>query len=449
MKPIALLFVTSVVALDSSRRLSSDDYDKSKEPIADVNLIRLAISMALVLVLGSLAAGAGIGGGGLFVPLYWLVLGAGAKGAVPLSKATILGGAIGNFVAVGFMQHPNANRPLIDYEAATFMQSGELLGVIFGVVANLILPEIVIIVFLALVLSYNTRRTLKKGFQTRIQETQAKEECKEEVEDPPPPRAKKDPAVDRVLRDEATQFPLWAWGQLVPMTVFLFVHSYLKRHVFTPCAKWNLDERDGEPGGFAGGVFWLWYLLPVPVYAGFMCFTSIILKRRSARRHALGDAYPTLPNDLSWDDGMLRKFPTVSLLAGFTAGLLGIGGGMIIGPLFLEIGMEPQVGTSTCAFMILFTATSGVILYLFSGNLGWQLAVCCVFFGFISGQLGQHGVNWILKKTGRPSYVIFLLAGIVGSACAAMTMSGAHSVIMDLHHNRDIIYVGLSEFKCH
>lgn len=423
-----------------------DDYDKSKEPIADVDLTRLAISMALVLVLGSLAAGAGIGGGGLFVPLYWLVLGAGPKGAVPLSKATILGGAIGNFVSVGFMKHPKADRPLIDYEAATFMQSGELLGVVFGVLANLMLPEIVIIVFLALILTHNTRRTLRKGFQTRAKETQAKDESKE-VEDPV--FAKKGPAVDRVLDDEATQFPLWAWGQLVPMTLFLFVYSYLKRDVFTPCAKWNIEERDGEPRGFAGGIFWLWYLLPVPVYAGFMYYTSILLKRRSARRQALGDAYPTLPNDLSWDDAMLRKFPTVSLLAGFTAGLLGIGGGMIIGPLFLEIGMEPQVGTSTCAFMILFTATSGVILYLFSGNLGWQLAVCCVSFGFVSGQLGQHGVNWILKKTGRPSYVIFLLAGIVGSACAAMTASGAHSVVMDLRHNRDIFYVGLSEFRCH
>lgn len=45
------------------------------------------------------------------------------------------------------------------------------------------------------------------------------------------------------------------------------------------------------------------------------------------------------------------------------AGLLGIGGGMVIGPLFIEIGMQPQVGTASCAFMILWTATSGVIQY--------------------------------------------------------------------------------------
>ena len=82
----------------------------------------LIASTLLLLVLGSLAAGAGIGGGGLFVPIYAFILGIGAKAAVPLSKATILGAAIGNFMILAFKKHPNADRPIIDYEASTFMQ---------------------------------------------------------------------------------------------------------------------------------------------------------------------------------------------------------------------------------------------------------------------------------------------------------------------------------------
>ena len=46
---------------------------------------------------------------------------------------------------------------------------------------------------------------------------------------------------------------------------------------------------------------------------------------------------------MQWDGATLRRFPKTALLAGVTAGLLGIGGGMVIGPLFLAIGMEPQV----------------------------------------------------------------------------------------------------------
>ena len=74
------------------------------------------------------------------MPIYAILLDVGAKPAVPLSKCTILGAAIGNFVSIGFGKHPNADRPLIDYETSTFMQAGELMGVTFGVLLNLLLP---------------------------------------------------------------------------------------------------------------------------------------------------------------------------------------------------------------------------------------------------------------------------------------------------------------------
>merc|ERR1719460_1157264 len=93
--------------------------------------------------------------------------------AVPLSKATILGGAVGNFISIGPSRHPKAKRPMIDYESSAFMQSGELLGVVFGVLLNNLLPAIAIVVFLLMILSYNAYKTIKKAFATRAKETKA------------------------------------------------------------------------------------------------------------------------------------------------------------------------------------------------------------------------------------------------------------------------------------
>lgn len=162
------------------RRLGGDSspYDGAVATLSELwdkdgGPVRLLVSAGLVLVLGSLAAGAGVGGGGLFVPIYWLVLGAGPKGAVPLSKATILGGAVGNFLSLGFQRHPKADRPMIDYEASTFMQSGELLGVVFGVLLNKLLPAILIILFLIAILGWNAFRTIKKARVLRAKETAA------------------------------------------------------------------------------------------------------------------------------------------------------------------------------------------------------------------------------------------------------------------------------------
>lgn len=91
------------------------------------------------------------------------MLGVGAKAAVPLSNCTILGAAIGNFVSIGWARHPLTARPLIDYETSTLVQAGQLLGVVFGVLLNFLLPELLIVLFLVALLSYAAVRTLRKG----------------------------------------------------------------------------------------------------------------------------------------------------------------------------------------------------------------------------------------------------------------------------------------------
>mmetsp|Transcript_47792 Transcript_47792/g.108446 ORF Transcript_47792/g.108446 Transcript_47792/m.108446 type:complete len:330 (+) Transcript_47792:478-1467(+) len=109
------------------------------------------------------------------------------------------------------------------------------------------------------------------------------------------------------------------------------------------------------------------------------------------QREAAGYLY--LDTDIQFTKEQLGKFPVTAVNAGLAAGLLGIGGGMVIGPLFIEIGMQPQVGTSSCAYMILWTAVSGVVQYYYAGKLGWQFMLFFMAFGFISGQIGQRMVS--------------------------------------------------------
>lgn len=526
------------------RRLGeSHVYDPVKGSLfesEDFDVWMLAIVTVLVIGLGSLAAGAGIGGGGLFVPLFAFVLGVGAKAAVPMSKATILGGALGNMMSLAFARHPDPdkNRPLIDYEASTFMQSGELLGVVFGVLLNLILPEIMIIVFLAVLLSFNAYKTLQKGvakYKDESKKMAAKEakEAKQAV-DPsssleagvssekvqktpshdidvlaqnPSAMMAKDadvsegetpstqdssdgrgksvgspslelesfsksqtPAISngqegnsldqqvshecvkvdtdlavseelkRLLEEDGAQFPLWAWAMLAPMTIFTVLYAIGKKSLVSTCGP---------------AAYWLWYLSPVPVLGAFMYATGRLLKRRHSARvkagyvfHGDGEDSPDY-RDLKWTDETLRKFPLIAVLAGVAAGLLGIGGGMVIGPLFIQLDMQPKVGSSSCAFMILWTAASGVVQYAFAGKIGWEFIAYGVVVGFVSGQIGQRGVDRMLKKSGRPSYVIFLLGGIVLVACIAMTCTGTYKFIKGVVEGDDLFLFDTYDLECH
>lgn len=57
-----------------------------------------------------LASGGGIGGGGMLVPIYILVMGFLPKHAIPLSNVTVFGGAVANTWWNGGRRHPAADR---------------------------------------------------------------------------------------------------------------------------------------------------------------------------------------------------------------------------------------------------------------------------------------------------------------------------------------------------
>jgi uncharacterized membrane protein YfcA len=72
----------------------------------------------------------------------------------------------------------------------------------------------------------------------------------------------------------------------------------------------------------------------------------------------------------------------MTFLAGLLAGLVGIGGGMVLGPLLLEIGMIPQVSSVSAALMVCFAASAAAVQYLMLGvyPLGYTL-----LYGSVAG----------------------------------------------------------------
>ena len=139
----AVWAVGSALAESARRLAEADGDDHMNDPLFtndDIEPWRIAVTSLLCWVVTSLAVAAGIGGGGLLVPLYAFVLGLGPQYAVPVSKATIFGVAVGNVFFIAREKHPVANRPLIDYNTAVFMQGGELMGVVVAVLVRVPRP---------------------------------------------------------------------------------------------------------------------------------------------------------------------------------------------------------------------------------------------------------------------------------------------------------------------
>mmetsp|Transcript_20529 Transcript_20529/g.26572 ORF Transcript_20529/g.26572 Transcript_20529/m.26572 type:complete len:471 (+) Transcript_20529:59-1471(+) len=446
----------SVLGGFSTQRILADTTNAVLEKGVFGTTWQIALSSILCVILGALATSAGIGGGGLFVPLYAYVLGTGVKFGVPVSKATIFGGSIGKYLGTAFMKHPTQNRPVVNYNLVAAMQPWELLGTIFGVFFNVLFPELVIVILLVLVLGFSAKKTLVKGKRLWDKESKALKEkgmvknqsqvtladsSSDRSESPPngtedvgsgpsgmeetkeesgrgvvqPLDVEKHivPEIRAEMEKEAKTFPVWNLAILAVMTVFIIIYSLVKKGVI------------GDLKGCTAG-YWAWYFVPVPFFVGLSAF--VIYKLNQDYQHKKQINWEYQPGDLQWDPKTQKKMPVVGFVAGVCASLVGIGGGMVTGPLFLELGLNPKVSSSSSAFMILFTGMSSVVQYLTIGYLPLDFALWFIFMGFLGAQLGHHSVKKILEKTGRDSLICFLLGGIIAVSVVIMFISGVISI---------------------
>lgn len=103
---------------------------------------------------------------------------------------------------------------------------------------------------------------------------------------------------------------------------------------------------------------------------------------------------------------------------GFLSGLFGVGGGFLMTPLLIFIGIPPAIAVGTEANQIVASSISGVLAHWKRGNVDIKMGVMLLIGGVIGSTLGV-GLFTFLKTLGqidlviKLSYVAFL--GIIGS----------------------------------
>jgi uncharacterized membrane protein YfcA len=112
-------------------------------------------------------------------------------------------------------------------------------------------------------------------------------------------------------------------------------------------------------------------------------------------------------------------------LTGVLSGLFGVGGGFLMTPLLIFIGVPPSISVSTVANQIIASSVSGFIAHWRRKNVDFKMGWYLLSGGIIGSTLGVIMFRW-LKQLGHidliisVSYVTFL--GIVGSMMAAESL---------------------------
>jgi uncharacterized membrane protein YfcA len=439
------------------QRSLSSHHHKPLHPLDDTDYTGfLFASLGLML-----AAGGGIGGGGVLVPIYILVMGFSPKHAIPLSNVTVLGGAIANTALNWNKRHPDANRPLIDWDLILVMEPLTIAGALMGAFLNKLLPETVLTVMLVILLSVTSYTSLTKAVKMYKKESRiirergggsageseltraaqsldneddekAEDGLIEHMEE----TAENDddlegddlegetlkhsdnmsPDLQRIMQEES-YIPLGNITVLVLMFIVVLVANVLKGGGAFP-----------SPLGIECGStsFWMANILMLAWIAivAFFCRAYLIHRYHEKIR----TQFKYIDGDISWDERATIVYPLICALAGFFAGMFGIGGGIVKGPLMLAMGVHPKVSSASSACMILFTSFTATTSFIVFGLLLEDYAGICCIMGFVTTLVGQIGLTYLMKKNDRNSYIAFSIGFVVLLSAFLMTVQSLISI---------------------
>ncbi|KAL7525725.1 hypothetical protein ACHAXR_002547, partial [Thalassiosira sp. AJA248-18] len=439
-----------------------------------------------------IAAGGGIGGGGVLVPIYILVMRFSPKHAIPLSNITVFGGAVANTILNIRKRHPLADRPLVDWDLILVMEPLTIAGALIGAFLNKLLPEAILVISLVALLSFTAYKTLIKAIRmykaetkamlaekgrARVREDGTKEseltrmarELEEEEEEEEDERAvvallddvdagdddeNEDGDADvengqqqktaqkqqsnitdddsstfssaTELRDKEELAQILEEERHIPMgnvqvlvvtfAVVLFINLLKGGGAFHS----PLGIQCGSPSFWASNGIMLGWIILVSIFA-----RSYLVRRYEIKERC---GYPYVDGDIKWDSRATIIYPLVCTAAGFFAGMFGVGGGIVKGPLMLAMGVHPKVSSASSACMILFTSFTATTSFVVFGLLDMEYAAICLSLGFVATLVGQIGLFYLMERFQRNSYIAFSIGGIVLLSAFLMTIQSLLSM---------------------
>jgi uncharacterized membrane protein YfcA len=367
-----------------------------------------------------LSAAAGMGGGGVYVPLMLLLLGFSTKEAVPLSQAMIVGGAVVNVLMFCGERHPKfPSRPKIDYNVVMMLNPGLAIGVTVGVMINIITPQWIIVATLIVTLVLALQKSWTKGIAQWRKESTA------------------------LATGGTTDGGLPGGGagnqqsqgvkiKLADFRSFLVLARDNNRSIGLISGCWTVFlVVNVLKGPQCSTMYWMQMIGLVAICVAFT-FAGAWTITESAQ-----DSEGT-EGVLNWTPRTLRLYPLFSLIAGFLGGFLGIGGGIIMGPLLLELGMDNQASQATTAMFVFLSSSLATIQFVVLGKAMPQYAFWFTSWVIVSTFVGQTLIDFILQKYQRSSLIVLSIAGIIAGSLVMMSLIGAMDLVTDIMRGADM-----------
>jgi len=371
-------------------------------------------------------------------------------------------------------------RPMVNYDMALFMSPMQMAGAVLGVMVQKVLPNWLYLLTAGVVLAYISYKTYKKWYASRQVEQQKKraateqerleKEQQEANQQTPASMEEEKPAINGhdnednqtgASMEESGSLHDTNDGQQAAVSTLDKV-KLLEEGINNPQPQICTIDDDNHklelrkqylekdmrqyPMEKIGALFLLWiglfvltlflggkgvesivgitcdspwyYVVIAIQFMWLFCFAAYFGHQLlNDQRVRMKVDYPYLgEEDPVWDAPSIRFYGVFCFISGVVAALIGIGGGMVLGPLMLIMGVDPQVSTSTNSTMIVITSSSIAIMFVTSGLVPWGYALFYFCVTFVGAFIGKIKIDSYVKRTGRASILIFILASIIAFA---------------------------------
>ncbi|RHN79650.1 putative transmembrane protein TauE [Medicago truncatula] len=379
----------------------------------------------------------GVGGGGIFVPMLNLLLGFDTKSAAALSKCMIMGASASSVWYNLRVAHPTKQVPILDYDLALLFQPMLMLGITVGVTLSVVFPFWLITVLIIILFIGTSLRSFFKGIEMWRVETLLKKETAEQAALVNSNGEFKAVLVDTkfeplIPKEQKSTMQILCfnlrWKRILVLLSIWFsflLIQIIKTHV-EDCSVW----------------YWVLFGLQFPIAFLVFGFEAVKLYKDHRMRMGTGSLEYICEASIEWSATSLAFCAMSGIVGGIVGGLLGSGGGFILGPLLLEIGVIPQVASATATFVMMFSSSLSVFEFYILKRFPMPYALYLITVSVLAGFWGQFFVRKLVAFLGRASVIVFILSGVIFASALTMGIVGTEKSIEMIHNHEFMGFLG-------
>ncbi|CAK9155381.1 unnamed protein product [Ilex paraguariensis] len=332
--------------------------------------------------------------------------------------------------------HPCRDVPILDYDLALLFQPMLLLGITIGVALSVVFPYWLITVLTIILFLGTSSRSFFKGIAMWKEETILKKAMVEQQNTLA--NSHGELLIDTeyeplVPKEEKTELQILGlnlrWKRflvlLVVWVAFLLL-QILKNNVVA-CSAW----------------YWILNSLQFPAAIGVFGYECVKLYKESKKRRKAGNTELICEAAIEWTVPSLAFCALCGVLGGTVGGLLGSGGGFILGPLLLEIGVIPQVASATATFVMMFSSSLSVVEFYLLHRFPIPYALYLMAVSVLAGFWGQLFIRKLVAILKRASIIVFILSAVIFASALTMGVIGTEKSIRMIHNHE---FMGFLDF---